>query len=151
MNALRSVVFSAALTLVTTAAGPSAQGDWEPDAYAWLQYGADGAPHVRVIPSDRAACPAGSVDDRGLTLTVRVVAAAGFDRVLCDAPLPLDARTVRIGDRTLPPLPQRITRFIVLGDTGCRIKGSDVQDCSDVQAWPFARVAQAIAARIAAA
>ncbi len=39
--------------------------------------------------------------------------------------------------------PQRI---LVLGDTGCRIKGSYVQACNDPVAWPFARLAQAAAA-----
>jgi hypothetical protein len=34
--------------------------------------------------------------------------------------------------------PQRI---VVLGDTGCRIKGKELQDCSDPEKWPFARIA----------
>ncbi len=39
----------------------------------------------------------------------------------------------------LPTLdPQRI---VVLGDTGCRIKGTSLQDCSDPEKWPFARIA----------
>jgi hypothetical protein len=45
---------------------------------------------------------------------------------------------------TLMPLavpvadPQRI---IVLGDTGCRIKGTALQDCTKEDTWPFARIA----------
>ena len=38
-------------------------------------------------------------------------------------------------------------RIVVLGDTGCRIKGSLLQDCSDMAKWPFARIA-AEAARL---
>ncbi|MGC9952975.1 MAG: metallophosphoesterase [Rhizomicrobium sp.] len=32
-------------------------------------------------------------------------------------------------------------RIIVLGDTGCRIKGKELQDCSDPKEWPFPRIA----------
>jgi len=32
-------------------------------------------------------------------------------------------------------------RIIVFGDTGCRIKGKDLQDCADPKEWPFPRIA----------
>ncbi|HEY0281715.1 MAG TPA: metallophosphoesterase, partial [Rhizomicrobium sp.] len=32
-------------------------------------------------------------------------------------------------------------RIVVLGDTGCRVKGKVLQDCSDPKAWPFAEIA----------
>jgi hypothetical protein len=35
----------------------------------------------------------------------------------------------------------------VLGDTGCRLKGSSTQDCNDPVKWPFAIVARLAAAR----
>jgi len=44
----------------------------------------------------------------------------------------------------LVPLPLSVPdpqRIVVFGDTGCRIKGSTVQDCSDPAAWPFATIA----------
>jgi hypothetical protein len=34
----------------------------------------------------------------------------------------------------------------VIGDTGCRLKGKEFQDCNDPQAYPFARVAASAAA-----
>jgi hypothetical protein len=142
--------FAAALMLLTAAVGSaSAQSVGESDAYAWLQYAADGRPHVRVIPSDRAACPSATADDRGVALLLRVPAGAGFDRVLCDGALPADAHIVKIGALTLPPVPVRIARFVVLGDTGCRVKvtsaATDIQNCHDAKAWPFARIAASIA------
>lgn len=42
------------------------------------------------------------------------------------------------------PDPQRI---LVLGDTGCRIKGKELQDCSNPETWPFPGMA-AKAARL---
>ncbi|MDE2183939.1 MAG: metallophosphoesterase [Alphaproteobacteria bacterium] len=38
-------------------------------------------------------------------------------------------------------------RILVLGDTGCRIKGKELQDCSDPAKWPFPQIA-AEAARL---
>ena len=36
------------------------------------------------------------------------------------------------------PEPRRI---VVFGDTGCRIKGKELQDCSNPKEWPFPRIA----------
>lgn len=44
----------------------------------------------------------------------------------------------------LVPLPLPVSdpqRIVVFGDTGCRIKGTALQDCSDPEAWPFPRIA----------
>jgi 3',5'-cyclic AMP phosphodiesterase CpdA len=65
---------------------------------------------------------------------------------VCSASLPVQVRRVSIGgaDLTLPVAdPQRI---LVLGDTGCRIKGPAVQSCNDPAQWPFARLAASAAA-----
>jgi Calcineurin-like phosphoesterase len=44
------------------------------------------------------------------------------------------------------PLPAaRPERILVLGDTGCRIKGSALQACNDPVAWPFPALAAAAA------
>jgi len=32
-------------------------------------------------------------------------------------------------------------RIVVFGDTGCRIKGKELQDCSNPKEWPFAKIA----------
>src|SRR5262249_40934003 len=36
-------------------------------------------------------------------------------------------------------------RILMVGDTGCRIKGEALQDCNDPQKWPFPAVAAAAA------
>ena len=46
-----------------------------------------------------------------------------------------------------PILPSDIKRIVVIGDTGCRLKGSFTQDCNDPVKWPFAVVARLAAAR----
>ena len=46
-----------------------------------------------------------------------------------------------------PVLPRSIKRIVVIGDTGCRLKGDNVQDCNDPAQWPFAAIARLAAAR----
>ncbi|MEP6968443.1 MAG: metallophosphoesterase, partial [Pseudomonadota bacterium] len=41
----------------------------------------------------------------------------------------------------------RPDRLVILGDSGCRLKGAAVQHCNDPTGWPFARVAALAAAR----
>jgi hypothetical protein len=145
---VRSILIRSILIVVAlaTADGKAAGiGAGESDAYSWLQYGADGHPHVRVIPSDRAACPTVTADGLGISMSIAVVAAPGFDRILCDAELPRAARLVAVAGQPLPLLPRRINRFIVLGNTGCRITITELQNCRDAAAWPFARIAASIA------
>jgi Calcineurin-like phosphoesterase len=53
-------------------------------------------------------------------------------------------------DLDIVPLPLPVSdpeRIVVLGDTGCRIKGSELQACSDPEKWPFPKIA-AEAARL---
>ena len=38
------------------------------------------------------------------------------------------------------------TKIIAFGDTGCRIKGTAIQNCNDPEDWPFEKVARAAAA-----
>jgi len=141
-------VLASVACIAGLASSGGAQETAESDAYAWVQYGSDGQAHVRVIPSDRGTCPEVTGDGFGAATMLKVPAGAGFDRVLCDAPLPPSARGIRVGVFALPPVPDRIRRFAVLGDTGCRIAGAQVQDCRDNRAWPFARIARSIAADV---
>ena len=46
-----------------------------------------------------------------------------------------------------PLLPNEIKQIVVIGDTGCRLKGTFTQDCNDPVKWPFAVVARLAAAR----
>ena len=63
----------------------------------------------------------------------------------CSAPVPLGASRAKVGSRTIPAsLPKQARSIAVFGDTGCRLKGSAIQDCNDPAAWPLARVAQSI-------
>ena len=74
--------------------------------------------------------------------------AADFPIRVCEAALPAHVQSATIAGIAVPrvrPDPQRI---VVLGDTGCRIKGSEkaYQNCADPAAWPFRAIAAAAAA-----
>jgi hypothetical protein len=112
---------------------------------AWVQYGPGGVAEVRAAIGDSASCPALIADGRAVPMGIRAPATAGFP-LLCSAPIPEGSKTLSIAGQALPlptPSPRRI---LVLGDTGCRIKGTTAQACNDPKAWPFARIAAAAAA-----
>ena len=131
-----------ALWLAFACVAPASAGDSQ--TYSWLQYGADGMPHARVATASRM-CPRLVADGVIIAMRGLIVPSEAFDHALCDAPVPRTAHAIRVGMTQLPAVPHHPTRIAVLGDTGCRIKGVIVQNCNDPVAWPFARIASAIA------
>jgi len=114
---------------------------------AWIQYGADGAAHARTI-STGAHCPVVLVDGHAARGVQRAAPDAAYTERVCDAPLPAGAQRIVVAGRALPHPAHDPNRIIVLGDTGCRVKGFfAVQACDDPVRWPFPRVAREIAAQ----
>ena len=112
---------------------------------AWVQYAADGKPQARALVT--GACPAVSYAGRTVPMHVRAPLdmAHGWDDAVCQAPLPPTATNVRIDGRALPAPPRTINTIVVTGDTGCRMKGGEQQNCGDLASWPFPRIARTIA------
>ncbi len=66
----------------------------------------------------------------------------------CQANLPKGAVSAKVGDKKVPAsMPNKVNKIAMFSDTGCRIKPSEVQDCSTPATWPTARVAASIAAQ----
>jgi hypothetical protein len=62
-------------------------------------------------------------------------------RPVCEFAIPIGAKKASVNGQILA-LPRRNpSRVIAIGDTGCRIKGEELQACNDPQQWPFAQVA----------
>lgn len=130
---------------------------------AFVVVGEGGAAVVRAITS-AAACPAMRVDGVDAAMRVRVpleaipvrTAAAGDKPrpapaftapvLTCEAPLAAGVRSVEVAGQRLPLPVAEPRRIMVIGDTGCRLKGKEIQDCNDPVAFPFARVAESAAA-----
>lgn len=101
---------------------------------------------VRAI-TEGATCPVATVDGMKLPMKVRQAASASFPVITCQATPSAGARNIQVGGIHLAAKPAKLQRIIVLGDTGCRLKGAQVQDCNDVRRWPFPLVAAHAAAK----
>jgi hypothetical protein len=109
---------------------------------AWVQATTSGF-EARLVTS-AATCPALSTDKGEVAMMARAAATADFPLV-CAAAIPPGASHASIADRTLPQPVANPQRILVLGDTGCRIKGATLQACNDPAKWPFPQLAGAAA------
>lgn len=116
---------------------------------AWVQ-ATDHGYEARFVTS-ASQCPVLRTDTGDHVMTVRAQADANFELV-CSAPLGVGVKTaqlVRSGNAApiavLPVPVAQPQRILVVGDTGCRIKGSTAQDCNDPEKWPFLAVSRASA------
>ncbi len=124
---------------------------------AFVVIGENGQATARVITAE-AACPPLRVDGNLMPMRVRVPMSAIPARagqphtppskavLTCEAPIPAGTFTARAGEIALPVPKAEPQRIVVIGDTGCRLKGKEFQDCNDPAAFPFARVAASAAA-----
>lgn len=133
------------------------QHEPEPDA-AFVLIGERGTAIARAITS-LPSCPSFTVDGRALAMQVRVPLQAIPQRpgakaeqprssavLTCEAAIPAGAHEVRIAGRVRPLPKAEPKRIVVIGDTGCRIKNGEIQDCNDEQAYPFGHIAASAAA-----
>jgi hypothetical protein len=113
------------------------------ETFHWLQYGPDGL-EVRAIV-DQPACPKATVDGVQKTMTIRAVPGEQYPITVCALSVPAAAQAAAIADVPLTLPGQEPRRIAVIGDTGCRLKGSAVQACNDPQQWPFRLIAEVVA------
>jgi hypothetical protein len=139
---------AAGLTALLLAAPPAnAAAAGSDPSPAWVELAADGALSVRAVTASSAACPSAEADGSVIAMSRRTPADGNFPVLLCEARVPLATARLSVGGARLPTLPSAIRRIVVIGDTGCRIEGRAVQDCSDPSAWPFAAIAARASAR----
>jgi len=113
----------------------------------WMQLGPHGSRDVRAVVSG-SECPELMTAHARLPLDVRAAASGEFPLV-CDGVLPSGgdaAEMVTANDLAehlpLPKFTADPQRILVVGDTGCRLKGDLVQPCNDERQWPFANIAR---------
>lgn len=106
----------------------------------WVQMAPGGESEARVVVQG-AACPAASVDGKDVPMRVRAAPDDKFPVLLCAVTLAPATQRVSILGIDLPLPKAAPMRILVLGDTGCRIKGATIQACNDPAAWPFPQVA----------
>ena len=128
----------------------------------WVVMAPGGGSIVRAV-GGAGRCPAISVDGVSRRMTLRAAPAtlpsrpsasgsaaihpSAFPLSVCETAVPRSARTARIAATRVPLPPKLISRIVVVGDTGCRLKAADKawQACNDPGRWPFAAIAAAAA------
>lgn len=126
--------------------------------YAWIQYGKSTTAMARAIVTSQAAnCPTISVGSAtAVPMTVRPIPDSydNFGAItVCEAELTLPVSTVSVtgvkGPIHLPGVYRASDTALVVGDTGCRLKGGSHQWCVggslDRGAWGFPDLSQAAA------
>ena len=115
------------------------------ETYQWTQY-VPGGLEARAITGE-PSCPGATVDGVATAMHVRAAPNGAFPVTTCALAIPPDAKAVAVGGLLVGLRPAVPKRIAVLGDTGCRLKNSYVQDCNDPAQWPFGQVAAAVAAQ----
>jgi hypothetical protein len=111
---------------------------------AWVELGEDGKAVARIVVTNPQDCPAIQIDGASRPMSLRPNMPAGF-RPACESPIPSGAKFASVKRRALALPKPDPARVIVIGDTGCRIKGKFVQACNDSALWPFRQVAASAA------
>jgi hypothetical protein len=110
------------------------------ESYQWVQYTHAGL-EARVTMSD-SACPSIRIDGATSAMSVHAAPAPDYPVTTCKNVLPLGAKAATIADVPLALPKADPQRIVVIGDTGCRIKGKKAQACNDPVQWPFRLVAE---------
>lgn len=151
---IRLAVTAAALALAGCASLP---GERSPADVAFVVIGENGAATARLITA-AASCPPLVLDNQTVTMRVRVPRSRIPARVgqphtppssavlTCEASIPAGSASASVAGQRLPLPHAAPERIVVIGDTGCRLKGKEAQDCNDPERFPFARVAASAAA-----
>jgi hypothetical protein len=150
------------LAVAIVLAGCASLPSEPPPAAAFVVLGEEGAPIARAVTA-AASCPLITIDGSTAPMAVRAPYgaiplrdkdhSATFHQdavsnpvLSCETALPAGAKRVAVAGQALPLPSAEAKRIVVIGDTGCRLKGKEFQDCNDPQAYPFARVAASAAA-----
>ncbi len=134
MNVLASVVAGAVFAVSTAVA----------QAAPWVEMTSGGA-EIRTVTT-ALQCPRALIDGRAIVMTERAGPNEKFPNRVCSTPVPIHARRAPVAGQQVALPKARPRRIVVIGDTGCRLKGMVNQHCNDPSGWPFARVARLAAA-----
>lgn len=113
----------------------------------WVELASDGGLDVRSIIAPGMTCPKVVGAGTALTSSNRGKPDGDYPVQVCVAHAVASTREIKVDGLAVPTLKTRIQQVVVIGDTGCRLKGNFTQACNDNVKWPFAVVARLAAAR----
>jgi Calcineurin-like phosphoesterase len=111
---------------------------------AWVELGEDGKAIARIVVNGPQDCPAIQIDGASRAMSLRQPMPSGL-RPLCEFAIPSGAKSASVNAHALALPKPDPARVIAIGDTGCRIKGRQIQACNDPALWPFRQVAASAA------
>jgi hypothetical protein len=125
------------LAILSLLAGMSAHAADLPGP--WVELTADGGLDIRAVTAPNMSCPQVSADGAALPTKARGQpdpADGAYPVQVCVAHAASSARSLTVDGLPVPILPTAIRRIVVIGDTGCQLKGNLIQDCNDPRATP---------------
>jgi hypothetical protein len=128
----------------SVASAEETDGSIQEETYRWVQYVAERGLEARVATT-APHCPKATRDGAPEKMTERGERNTDFPIVVCTLSFPSGTSDVVIGGVPLALPKPAPARILLIGDTGCRIKGENVQACNDVAAWPFRLIADVAA------
>ncbi len=136
MTIIRAISVGLTLAALVLPAGAA-------ETFHWVQY-VPGGLEVRAT-TDQATCPALIINGVAAGFTERSTPGEGYPIRVCAASIPEGTKAASIDGVPLALPVAHPTRILVIGDTGCRMKGNVMQACNDAALWPF-RVGSDVAA-----
>ena len=113
----------------------------------WVMVGGDGLALARLVVEKASDCPSIVIGNEApKPMLPRQPVPEGLSPA-CEFALPPNAGSAKVGAQKLALPKTDPKHVIILGDTGCRLKGERVQACNDPEQWPFEQVAKSAAAR----
>lgn len=117
--------------------------------YAWLSYYGKSQLQANAIIVNGSQCPLIEIDGKSYSMDIKAKPSSAFPVLVCTRAIPDKTTTLKIQNINLPKKVFPIRRIAILGDSGCRLrekKGKQIyQACNDINAWPFSKIAQAVA------
>jgi hypothetical protein len=112
---------------------------------AWVELGEGGKAFARIVVNTPQDCPAIQIDGVSKPMSLRPNMPGGL-RPACEFEIPAGTKSASVNSHALALPKNNPTEVIAIGDTGCRIKGRQIQACNDTAVWPFREVASSAAA-----
>jgi hypothetical protein len=109
------------------------------ETYQWIQY-VHGGLEARAI-TGAPFCPDATRNGAPRRMLVRARPDTAFPVRVCVLRVPNGTKDVAVGGVALALPKPKPGRILLIGDTGCRIKGERGQACNDREDWPFQSIA----------
>ena len=113
----------------------------------WVEFASDRALEVRSIVAPGMNRPKVVADGSAVRSETRGAADTNCPLRVCVAHATASAHAITVDGLPMAVVPGDVKRIVVIGDTGCRLKGAFTQDCNDPVKWRFAVVARLATAR----